>query len=87
MPPDWLLDLAEKGELSTSEDVRAAAQRLLQDERARTRVDRFHALWLGYHQLPHSAELTQAMREESAALVESVLDEICEALKKHKTGE
>ncbi len=75
MPPDWLLDLAEKGELGTTAQVRAAAQRLLQDERARVRVDRFHALWLGYHQLPHPAELTEAMRHESAALVERIVFE------------
>lgn len=74
-PPDWLLDLAEKNELSTSEQVRAAAGQLLADPKAQSRIDRFHALWLGYHKLPHAADLTAAMREESFALVKKVVFE------------
>ncbi|MBX5483769.1 MAG: DUF1588 domain-containing protein [Myxococcaceae bacterium] len=72
-PPDWLLDLAERGELSTSEQIREAAVRLLDDPRAQTRIDRFHALWFGYHKLPHPADLTAAMRRESFALVKKVV--------------
>ncbi len=72
-PPEWLLDQAGQGGLDSQEGVRAAAVKLLDDERARARVDRFHALWFGYHQLPHSAELTQAMREETGALVRRVI--------------
>lgn len=72
-PDDSLLDLAGAGRLSKPEDVRAAAATMLEDPRARARVDRFHALWLGYHQLPHAAELTSAMRKESAALVERIV--------------
>jgi hypothetical protein len=45
---------------------------LLSDRNARDRIDYFHALWLGYHQLPHPADLTSAMRAESAALVARV---------------
>jgi hypothetical protein len=74
-PSDTLLDLAEAGKLGTPEDVRAAAATLLTDERARERVERFHALWLGFHQLPHPEELTQAMRAESAALIDKVVFE------------
>lgn len=74
-PDDALLDLAERGKLSTAADVRLAAIRLLEDPRARERVDRFHALWLGYHQLPHAGDLTASMRTESAALVERVIFE------------
>jgi hypothetical protein len=74
-PPDWLLDLAEQGGLATTPQIRAAAQRLLGDARTQERVDRFHALWLGYHQLPHSAELTNAMRAESGALVKRTVFE------------
>jgi hypothetical protein len=72
-PPDWLLDRADAGILSTAEQLRDAATALLADERAKARVDRFHALWLGYHQLPHAPELTRAMREESGALVQKVV--------------
>jgi hypothetical protein len=72
-PDDALLDLADARGLSTPEAVRAAATRLLADPRARARVDRFHALWLGYHQLPHSADLTTAMRTETGALIDRVV--------------
>ena len=72
-PPDWLLDQADAGGLRTPESRRAAAEKLFADPRARDRVDRFHALWLGYHQLPHSAELVAELRAESRALVEKVV--------------
>ncbi len=72
-PPDWLLDEAQTKKLSTPSGVRAAAEKLMEDPRARKRVERFHALWLGFHQLPHSAELVEAMRAETRALVESVV--------------
>ncbi len=72
-PSDELLDLAEEGALETTDDVRAAAQMLLEDDRARDRIDRFHAMWLGYYELPHSPEMTTAMREETRALLEDVI--------------
>ena len=75
-PDDTLLDLASMGELDTAEGRRVIGEGLLADPRAVAQLDRFHALWLGYEQLPHAPELTRAMREESAALVERiVLDE------------
>ena len=46
---------------------------LLADDRARDRVDRFHAMWLGYYELPHAPELTTAMREETRALLDDVI--------------
>jgi hypothetical protein len=72
-PPDALLDLAAQDKLANPTDVRAAAEMLMQDPRVRDRVDRFHALWLGFHQLPHAAELTTALREESRALIDKVV--------------
>lgn len=72
-PPEWLLDLAQNDELRSTAHIRAAAQRLVDDPRATERVDRFHALWLGYHQLPHPVDLTNAMRAESGALVKRVV--------------
>ncbi|HMI89137.1 MAG TPA: DUF1588 domain-containing protein [Polyangiaceae bacterium] len=71
-PSDALLDAAENGGLDALEARRAAAKTLLASPSARDRIDYFHALWLGYHQLPHPAALTSAMRAESAALVERV---------------
>ncbi|MCH9685720.1 MAG: DUF1592 domain-containing protein [Deltaproteobacteria bacterium] len=74
-PSDALLDAAEAGELRTPEQRQAMARTMLEDPRARAQVDRFHAMWLGYVQLPHSAELTNALRTETSALVEQVIFE------------
>jgi hypothetical protein len=75
-PDDELLDEAEVGHLSDVTARRAHAEQLLSDPRAADQLDRFHALWLGYAQLPHPADLTAAMRAESRALVTRVvLDE------------
>ncbi len=72
-PPPWLLDAAGTGQLKTAAGIRSAAERLLADPRAQARVERFHALWLAYHRLPHAANLTSAMQAESAALVTKVV--------------
>ncbi|MFK8000858.1 MAG: DUF1595 domain-containing protein, partial [Polyangiales bacterium] len=64
-PSDELLDLAESGALLTTDGRREAAFDMLQDPQALDQVDRFHALWLGYRQLPHSPELTTSMRLET----------------------
>ncbi len=72
-PSDALLDRTEEGRLRSAQDVRAAAEEMLLDDRARTRVGRFHSLWLGYEQLPHAPELTTAMQAETQALIERVI--------------
>jgi hypothetical protein len=72
-PPDWLLDEVAAGTLDTKEGVQAAAKRLLSEPLARGQIERFHALWLGYHRLPHALPLTQAMQQESDALVDRVV--------------
>lgn len=72
-PSDAMLDEAEAGRLHTPQQLRDMAGRMLEDPRARAQIDRFHAMWLGYAQLPHAPELTNAMRTESAALVERVV--------------
>ncbi|MBC8073250.1 MAG: DUF1592 domain-containing protein, partial [Deltaproteobacteria bacterium] len=74
-PDDALLDRAEAGELVTPDDVRAAAQDMLADERALPRIDRFHSMWLGYYRLPHDAALTAAMRTETRMLLEKTIVE------------
>jgi hypothetical protein len=72
-PSEALLDAAEAGQLRTPEQRRAIVASMLQDPRARAQLDRFHAMWLGYAQLPHAPALTSAMRTETAALVERVV--------------
>lgn len=72
-PDVALLDAAESGELDEPEGIRTLAATMLADPRAREHVDRFHSLWLGYAELPHAQDLTNAMRRETAALVERVV--------------
>ena len=72
-PQDWLLDQAAAGGLDSKDGVQLAAKRLLADPLAREQIERFHALWLGYHRLPHPLALTQAMQQESDALVDRVV--------------
>lgn len=74
-PSDELLDLADAGALSTGDEILAAAEEMMLDERAKTRVGRFHALWLGYEMLPHSPDLTAAMQAETQALLDRVIFE------------
>lgn len=72
-PNDALLDLAEAGELASSSQIRSATATLLADARARKRIARFHAMWLGYESLPLAGALAPAMRLESDKLVERVI--------------
>jgi hypothetical protein len=72
-PPTWLLDAADAGHLGTPEGVRAAAAKLLEEDRARARVARFHAMWLGYERLPHAANIAAAMQLETGALLDRVI--------------
>jgi hypothetical protein len=72
-PSTALLDLADAGQLHTPEQLDAAAASMLDDERARARVGRFHALWLGYEQLPHAPALADAMQAETQALIDRVV--------------
>lgn len=75
MPDDSLDALADAGQLSQADHVRSAAQRLLDDPRARARVEAFHAMWLGFISLPHDPELTSALRLETRELLDQQLFE------------
>lgn len=72
-PSVAMLDRADAGELHTQSQLTEIAEGMLTDDRARARVGRFHALWLGYEQLSHSPELTAAMRAETQALIDRVV--------------
>lgn len=72
-PDDELLAEAETGALGDAAARRAAAARLLEDARARTQLERFHAMWLGYRAIPGSAELLAAFSEETNRLIEKVV--------------
>ena len=47
VPDDALVAAASRGELETEEQIRAEAERMLQDERARRVLWSFHRQWLG----------------------------------------
>lgn len=73
-PEDWLLDAASDGEFDDTEGIVGIAEELLDSPRARARINRFHALWLGYDRLGDEGVAAQ-MRTETNALVERVVFE------------
>jgi hypothetical protein len=72
-PDDALLEQAAAGALLDPATRSAAATRLLADPRARTQLERFHAMWLGYRAIPASAELTGAFSLETNKLIDKVI--------------
>ncbi|MEI2616634.1 MAG: DUF1592 domain-containing protein [Thermomicrobiales bacterium] len=74
-PDDALLDAAAKGELEELAPRTAAAERLLGTPEAKARLQRFHAMWLGYSRLTETEALARSMRAESDALVGATLFE------------
>lgn len=72
-PDDALLEQAAAGKLIEAASRTSAATRLLGDARARTQLERFHAMWLGYRAIPGSAELLTAFGTETNKLIEKVV--------------
>ncbi|WP_053237523.1 DUF1592 domain-containing protein [Sandaracinus amylolyticus] len=72
-PDATLLADAAAGRLRTGEGRRAIAERMMEDERAREQVRRFHAMWLGYRSIPHSAERVAQFDRETSALIDRVV--------------
>lgn len=84
MPDAPLFEAAERGELSTPEQVAAQARRMLGDVKARRAVERFHEQWLGLKHLEtlhkdtsvyptYTTELRSAWRAETLAFVSDVV--------------
>jgi hypothetical protein len=74
-PDDSLLAAAQSGSLADAGGRASAAQRLLSDPRARTQLERFHAMWLGYRAIPAAADLAASFSLETNALIEKVVFE------------
>jgi len=72
-PDDALLTQAGAGKLTEAGARTQAAARLLSDPRARTQLERFHAMWLGYRAIPASAELAAAFGLETNKLIDKVV--------------
>lgn len=84
LPDQQLLDAADRGALSTPEEVRAQAERLLSDARANRAVDDFHAQWLELERyrtivrdpalFPNfNASMPPMMQEETQRFVRSIV--------------
>ncbi len=72
-PDDALLDAAAAGRLGTPGEIETEAVRMLANERARARVQRFHAMWMGYEVMAIGGELGDSMRAETASLINRVV--------------
>jgi len=72
-PDDALLNAAAAGELDDASGIRAHAEIMLTDPRARQHIARFHAQWLGYANADLPEELAARMRRETDALVQRVI--------------
>lgn len=84
MPDQTLLDAADRGALSTNDELRAQAARMLEDPRAEQTVNDFHAQWLDlrrYATINRDTTLFPAftpavpgmMQEETARFIRSVV--------------
>lgn len=74
MPSDELFDTAANGELSTDEQIEAAARRMLDDPRARGALQEFLAQWLRFDRVLEATRDRRRFRqfnpEVAAAMVE-----------------
>jgi hypothetical protein len=78
-PDDALLDAAARGELDGPDGVRAAAERMLADPRARRSLYGFHRQWLGLDRIlleEHAARAPEVDAEWSRATRDSAAAEI-----------
>lgn len=73
MPDDALFEAAANGSLGTADGRRTEALRMLEDDKARDQLHRFHAMWLGYRSIPHTPELVAAFHRETSALIDRVV--------------
>lgn len=76
MPDDELLDVAEAGQLATAEQVRAQAERMIDDERASDTIRHFHAQWLAIEGLEFMSKDAKLYGEFSPALAADMREEV-----------
>lgn len=72
LPPDWLLDAAEAGDLDAPAGIALAATRLMDEVDALARFVRFHGMLFGYERLSTEG-IFGDMHQETRALVERVV--------------
>lgn len=74
-PDDALLDRVESGGLDAAPGLEETVQSMLADPRTLGQVQRLHALWLGYENLPIGGPLGDSLRTETDKLIERALTE------------
>ena len=74
-PDDTLLDLARDGELSSQGGVQSVAAQMLDAPAAEAQLQRIHAMWLSYDDMPLDPTLATSLRAETDALVGRALQE------------
>lgn len=72
-PDDALLAEAEAGRLEDATVRRTMAAQMLRDDRARSQIARFHAMWLGYRTIPTPPDLAARFDRETTALLSRVI--------------
>ncbi len=75
MPDAWLFLQAQNGALVSPEKRRAVVTQMLDNEKAVSHMERFHAQWLGYSSLPQEPALLASMRTETNTLLRRVIFE------------
>lgn len=75
-PDDELLGMAESGALATAEGVRAQAERMLDNPRARRAIESFALQWLHVDDLPDHDKDDAIYPAWDKALAESMVDEL-----------
>ena len=74
-PDRDLLDRVEAGDLQTDAGVEAVVDAMVADGRTLRQVQRLHAMWLGYDNMPIGGALGDALRNETDTLIERGLVE------------
>ncbi len=72
-PDDALLAEADAGRLDDADARKASAERMLQDDKAKEQMERFHAMWLGYRAIPTPPDLASRFAQETNALIDRVV--------------
>lgn len=71
-PDDAMLAEADSGRIDDADVRRALTERMLEDNRAREQLGRFHAMWLGYRAIPTEPTLAALFSRETDALIARV---------------
>ena len=74
-PDDAVLAAADDGRLDDADARAALATTMLEDDRAKSQLERFHAMWLGYRAIPVPASLSSRFNTETNALIDRVVFE------------